>query len=145
MAEKPPQTLANHTRWDPLFHFFVMPVFALSTIAAIVMFLWHPGLHSAGRFVLVAAGTVAIFKIRLYALRVQDRVIRLEERLRLATLLSEPLRSRIPELTEAQLIAIRFASDAEVPACVERALSGKLSRADIKKSIQNWRPDYWRV
>lgn len=145
MAEKRPQTFANHTRFDPLFHFFLIPIFGLSTIAAVVLFIWHPSLNSAWRFVLIAAGTVAIFKIRLYALRVQDRVIRLEEQLRLGILLSEPLRSRIPELNEGQCIAIRFASDAEVPGLVERALSQKLSRADIKKSIQTWRPDYWRV
>jgi hypothetical protein len=63
----------------------------------------------------------------------------------LATVLSEPLRSRIPELTETQLIGLRFASDAELPGLCERTLSQNLSRADIKKAIQNWRPDYWRV
>jgi Family of unknown function (DUF6526) len=145
MAEKKPQTFANHARLDPLFHFFVLPVFVLSTLASVVLFLWHPSLLSAWRFVVLAAGTVAIFKIRLYTLRVQDRVIRLEERLRLATLLSEPLRSRIPEVSERQLIALRFASDAEVPRLVERALADKLPAADIKKAIQSWRPDYWRV
>ena len=145
MAEKVPQTFANHTRFDPLFHFFLIPIFGLSTIASVVLFIWHPSLDSAWRFVLIAAGTVAIFKIRLYALRVQDRVIRLEERLRLATLLSEPWRSRIPELTEAQCIAIRFACDAEVPGLFERSLAQELSRADIKKLIRTWRPDYLRV
>jgi hypothetical protein len=55
------------------------------------------------------------------------------------------LRPRIPELTEGQLCGLRFASDAELPKLVERALNEKLSRRDIKKSIQNWRPDYWRV
>ena len=145
MAEKKPQTFANHARVDPLFHFFVLPIFALSTLAAVVLFLWHPSLHSGWRFVLLAASTVAVFKVRLYALRMQDRVIRLEERLRLASVLPEPMRPRIPELTEGQLIALRFASDAEVPKLAERALSEKLSRADIKKAVQIWRPDYWRV
>jgi len=101
--------------------------------------------HAFLLILLAAALLVAAFKIRLYALKVQDRVIRLEERLRLTQLLSEPLRSRIPELTEAQLIALRFASDAEVAGLVDRALKEKLSRADIKKSIKTWRPDYWRV
>jgi len=145
MAEKKPQTFANHARLDPLFHFFVLPVFGLSTLAAIVLFLWHPTLHSAWRSVLIAAATVAVFKIRLYALRVQDRVIRLEERLRLASLLPQSSRSRIPEFTEGQLLALRFASDVEVAKLAERALAEKLSRADIKKAIQTWRPDYWRV
>ena len=145
MAEKMPQTYANHVRFDPLFHFFLIPIFALSTIAAIVLFIWHPSFDSAWRFILIAAGTVAVFKIRLYALRVQDRVIRLEERLRLGMLLSEPLRSRIPELTEDQLIGIRFACDAEARGCVERALSAHLKRKQIKQSVQTWRPDYWRV
>jgi hypothetical protein len=145
MAEKKPQTFANHARLDPLFHLFVIPVFALSTLAAIVLFLWHPGWLSAWQFVLLAAGTVAVLKIRLYALRVQDRVIRLEERLRLASLGPEPLRLRLPELTESQLIALRFASDAELPKLADRALAEKLSPADIKKAIQTWRPDYWRV
>jgi hypothetical protein len=145
MAEKMPQTLANHTRLDPLFHFVVLPVFALSAIGGTIHFLWHPSFHSGSFFVISVAAVIAVLRIRIYALKVQDRVIRLEERLRLTTLCSEPLRSRIPELSEGQLIALRFASDAEVPKLAERALNEKLSRADIKKAIQTWRPDYWRV
>ena len=145
MAEAKPQTYQNHVRWDPLFHFFVLPVFLLLAIAAAVHFVWRPGLHSGSMFVVAVALAIAVLKIRLYALRVQDRVIRLEERLRLASLLSEPLRSRIPELTVSQLVGLRFASNAEVPGLVERALSEKLSRADIKKAIKTWRPDHLRV
>jgi hypothetical protein len=145
MAEKKPQTFANHARFDPLFHVIVIPVFFLTAIAATVHFIWRPSWHSASFFVISVAAAIAVLKIRLYALKVQDRVIRLEERLRLATLLPEPLRPRIPELTEDQLIALRFASDAEVPKLADRALSEKLSRADIKKAIQVWRPDYFRV
>jgi len=145
MAEKMPQTLANHTKLDPLFHFIVLPVFALAAIGGTIHFLWRPSFHTASFFVISVAAVIGVLKIRLYSLKVQDRVIRLEERLRLSSLCSEPLRSRIPELTEGQLIGLRFASDAEVPKLAERALAEKLSRADIKKAIQTWRPDYWRV
>ena len=145
MAEKKAQTYANHVRWDPLFHFFVLPVFFLLALAGTVHFIWRPGLHSALMFIVAVALAIAVLKIRLYALRVQDRVIRLEERQRLASLLPEPLRSRIPELTVGQLVGLRFASDAEVAKLVERALSENLSREDIKKAIQTWRPDNLRV
>ena len=152
MAEKKPQTFANHARFDPPFHFFVLPVFGLALILALIHFfahIAHGGLHShihAFLLILLAvACLLLVFKVRLYALRLQDRVIRLEERLRLAQLLSDPLRSRIPELTEDQLIGLRFAADAEVPKLVERALNEKLDRKQIKQTIQNWRPDYWRV
>jgi heme/copper-type cytochrome/quinol oxidase subunit 4 len=152
MAETKPQNYANHTRFDPLFHFFIGPVFILGVILSLIHFFahlregdFHDHFHAALIVLLAIALLVVVFKERLYALKVQDRVIRLEERLRLTQLLSEPLRSRIPELTEDQLIGLRFASDAEVSGLVERALNEKLDRKAIKKAIQNWRPDYWRV
>jgi Family of unknown function (DUF6526) len=144
MAEKP-QTFANHKRNDPLFHFFMVPVALISVIVAVVQFVRFPALGSGWLLVVALAALVAVFKIRLYALRVQDRVIQLEERIRLTSVLSEPLRSRIGELTGAQLIALRFAADIELPSLVERALQEKLSRADIKKAVVNWRPDYSRI
>jgi hypothetical protein len=152
MAETKPQTLANHTRWDPPFHFFILPIFALGLILSLIHFFAHitqgdmrDHIHSFLLILLALALLTMMLRVRLYSLKVQDRVIRLEERLRLTQLLQEPSRSRIPELTEGQLCGLRFASDAEVPKLVERALNEKLSRADIKKAIQNWRPDYWRV
>jgi len=145
MAERSPQNLSNHSRFDPPFHFFIMPVFAITLIASIVHLVRRPGLHSAWLVVVMLAALAAIFKIRLYALKVQDRVIRLEERLRFASLLDPALRPRIPEFTESQLIALRFASDAELPALAARALNEKLAAVDIKKAVQQWRPDYWRV
>ena len=152
MAEKVPQTFANHTRFDPPFHFFVLPVFVLGLLLALVHFFAHithgdfrDHFHAFLLILLAMALLVVVLRERVYALKVQDRVIRLEERLRLAMLLPEPLRARIPELSEAQLIALRFAPDGEIPKLVERTLKEKLSRADIKKAIQNWRPDYWRV
>jgi Family of unknown function (DUF6526) len=152
MAEKQPQTFDNHGRYDPPFHFFLVPVFAIALVMTLVHFFYHFGendardnIHSFLLIVLALALLVMVFKERLYSLKVQDRVIRLEERLRLTQLLPEPLRSRIPELTIDQLCGLRFASDSEVPKLVERALNEKLSRKEIKKSIQVWRPDYWRV
>ena len=152
MAEKKPQTFANHARFDPPFHFFVLPVFVLGLIFSLIHFFAHithgtfrDHFHAFLLILLALALLTLALKVRLYTLRVQDRVIRLEERLRLAQLLSEPLRSRIPQLTEDQLIGLRFASDAEVAKLVERALNEKLSRKEIKQAIQTWRPDYWRV
>ena len=145
MAEKKPQNLANHARLDPLFHFVALPVFALAALGGTIHFLWRPSFHSGLFFVISVAAVIAVLKIRIYSLKVQDRVIRMEERLRLTTLCTEPMRSRISELTEEQLIALRFASDAEVPGLAERALSENLSRVEIKKAIQKWRPDNWRV
>jgi len=152
MAEAKPQTFANHTRWDPPFHFFVLPVLILGLILSLIHFFAHithgdlrDHIHAFLLILLAVALLILAFKVRLYALRVQDRVIRLEERLRLTQLLSEPLRSRIPELTEGQLVGLRFASDAALPKLAERAMNEKLSRDDIKKAIQTWRPDYWRV
>ena len=152
MAEKVPQNFSNHTRLDPPFHFYLAPIFGLGLVLSLIHFFYHfsdsdfrDNLHAFLLVLLAIAMIVLILRMRLYSLKVQDRIIRLEERLRLMQLLSKPLRSRIPELTEDQLVGLRFASDAEVPKLAERALNEKLSRKQIKQAIQNWRPDYWRV
>jgi hypothetical protein len=152
MAETRPQTLATHTRWDAPYHFFVLPVFLLGLILSLIHFFahithgdLHDHIHAFLLILLASAFLIQALRVRTYSLKVQDRLIRLEEKLRLTQLLSEPLRSRIPELTEDQLCGLRFASDAELPKLAERALNEKLSRADIKKAVQTWRPDYWRV
>lgn len=145
MAAQTGQNYSNHTRLDPPFHFFLLPVAALNILAAIWNLIRSPSLGSAWFVVLALAGAVAVVKIRMYALRVQDRVIRLEERLRLSQLLAEPLRSRIGDLTEAQLVALRFASDAEIADLVEKALSGTMVPRELKQAVLNWRPDYFRV
>lgn len=145
MSEKKPQTFANHARLDPLFHFVAAPIFAFTLIGGLIHFLWRPSFHSGSFFLISVAAVIALFKIRLYALKVQDRVIRLEERQRLSILCPESFRPRLLEVTEGQLVALRFASDAEAPTLAQRALSEKLAPKDIKKAIQTWRPDYWRV
>jgi len=105
----------------------------------------YPGFLHFWVVIFNTALLVAAVRFRQYALKVQDRVIRLEEPLRLAALLPDSQRPQIARLTERQLIALRFASDAEIPILVEQSLSANLAPADIKKAIKIWRPDYWRV
>jgi hypothetical protein len=124
---------------------FLLPVAAINVLVAVWNLIRNPGLGAGWFVVLALAGAVAVLKIRAYALKAQDRVIRLEERLRLSQVLAEPLRGRIGELTEAQLIGLRFASDAELPALAGEALAMKMGQREIKRAIANWRPDYFRV
>jgi hypothetical protein len=140
-----PQTLANHAKFDPPFHFFVLPVFLINVITVAYQLVRHPGIWGAWLLLVSAAFLIFAGRTRSYATHLQDRIIRVEERLRLGSILQEPLRSRIAELTDTQLIGLRFASDAELPALVQRALDEKLGRFDIKKAITDWRPDYSRV
>ncbi len=145
MPEARPQTLKNHTRFDPMFHYFLAPVLIGTVVVCIVHMVRRPSHLHAVVLVLAFCLFLAVGKMRAYSLKVQDRVIRLEERLRLTLLLNEPLRSRVHDLTEKQLVALRFASDAEIPVLVERTLRENLDSKQIKKSIEVWRPDYWRV
>ncbi len=145
MADDPPQTYASHRRYDPVYHVFAFGVLGISLLVALWQLVKNPGLLTLWVFLGFAAALVLFFKVRLYALRVQDRVIRLEERLRLERLLSEPLRSRIGDLTEDQLVGLRFASDGEVAELVAQALDEKLGREEIKKRVRSWRPDNFRV
>jgi hypothetical protein len=145
MANATPQSYANHSRLDPGFHFVLVPLVFVAIILSIISLVRHPGLHSTLWLVLAIALLLTAGKARSNALKAQDRVIRLEERLRLSTLLPEAARPRIAELTEPQLIALRFASDAELPALAMRALNEGLTNKQIKTSIQSWRADTFRV
>jgi hypothetical protein len=145
MPTNPTQNLKNHTKFDPPFHFVLVPVFLANVIVAMVHCYHDPNLMSGWLVVLSACALLAVFLIRRYALKVQDRVIRLEERLRLAMLLPEAKRGMIPSLSEKQLIALRFAADFELPPLAEKAVSQNLAPKEIKAAIGNWRPDYFRV
>ena len=144
MPDKP-QTYANHGRVHPIFHFVVLPILLINLIVSIVWLVREPGFTSAWYLVMAVALIIMALLIRTNPMKVQDRVIRLEERLRLYALLPESQRGRIPELTEDQLVGLRFALDEELPAIAERALNEKLTRKEIKKAIRNWRPDHWRI
>ena len=143
-----PQNLKNHTRWYPLFHFVVLPLLLLNFIFSIYITVneWPRYEHTHLWWIVMAVVFFIMAGIaREAAIKVQDRGIRLEERLRLATLLPAADRAHIDELTVKQLIALRFASDAEVPALVHKTLTQNLEPKAIKESITNWRPDYYRV
>lgn len=144
MAE---QNFANHTRWVPGFHYFVMPVMALNLGWSIYRL--RVANFSLDAFVglLVAAAFVGLtLYARLFALAVQNRVIRLEERMRLEKLLPEDLKPRIAEFTCRQLIAMRFASDAELPALARKVLADNIQGGKaIKQMVQTWRADYLRA
>ena len=136
------QSYAHHKRFDPWYHFVALGLALLAFILAVV------GLfRTCAVWPLVASVLLLILfvKVRTYALRNQDRLIRLEETLRMQALLGEELRARIPELKPAQFVALRFASDQELPARVAEALQEKLKADDIKKRIQVWRADTFRV
>jgi hypothetical protein len=141
------QTYANHAKYVPPFHFFAMPVFLLNFGWSI--YRWKTSGFSLDGFMgvlLAAALVILLFSARLFALTVQDRVIRLEERLRFERLLPADLQPRIGEFTPGQFVSLRFASDAELPALARKVLDEKLSdRKAIKQLIKNWKPDYLRA
>ena|SRR5947207_14586983 len=140
------QSFANHTRWHPPFHFFVVPVLLINFIWSVVDFVLHPGWYS-GRWTVVSAAVLTLaFLTRVNPLKTQDRIIRLEERLRLQRLLPATAVDRAMALTPSQLIALRFACDQELEGLVSEVLAGRLTKpAEIKKAIKSWRADTLRV
>ncbi|HET6330580.1 MAG TPA: DUF6526 family protein [Holophagaceae bacterium] len=140
-----PQSYAHHRRLDPLYHPVVLGLALVNLIAMLVALIRHPGLASAWTFVMSAVFFLLAGKVRGYALHNQDRLIRLEERLRLERLLPDDLKARIPELGVRQLVGLRFASDAELVDRVRETLAENLDLEAIKKRIQTWRPDIFRV
>lgn len=145
MSDDAVQSYANHARWFPPWHFFVVPILLANVIIRIVDLVRVPGLPTVWDAIVALALLTGLVCARWMPLRVQDRVIQLEETLRLERLL--PGRSQdIERLSRGQLIGIRFASDAEVPHLVDRILAGELiSRNDVKRSVQHWRSDHNRA
>jgi hypothetical protein len=145
MSKASPQNLKNHARFDPSFHAVLFSVLVANLVVAIVYVVRHPHFYTAWLVLLSIIVFIPIFKLRLYPLKVQDRVIRLEERLRLQALAPAEWHTQIYQLSEDQLIGLRFAADEEVVELAKQALEERLNRKQIKERIKEWRPDEWRV
>ena len=140
-----PQSLKNHARFDPAYHFLLFGLYLLNLVYASFHVYRQPSLSSGWYLTLSILAIVPLLKLRIYPLKVQDRVIRLEERLRLQALAPQEWHTHLYRLTEDQLIGLRFANDDEVIALAKQALEQNLNRKQIKERIRNWRADDWRI
>jgi hypothetical protein len=145
MSEPEAQSLKNHGRLDPPYHYVTFTALLVNLGIVISYALRHLNLLSAWAVILSVAIFIPFFKLRTYPLKVQDRVIRLEERLRLQALAPAEWHTQIYRLSEDQLIALRFASDDEVLELAKQALENNLTRKQIKERIKSWRADNWRI
>ena len=140
------QNYKNHARLLPAFHFFVLPVFLLNVLNAVRLVWVAPSLGTGFALIVAVALLMTALLARIMALKAQDRVIRLEMRLRLREVLPPDLQSRIVELTPEHFIGLRFAGDAELPDLVRQALGGTLTTTkDIKLAVKDWQADHLRV
>ena len=140
------QTYETHRQYVPLFHFFAIPVLAINVLVQIYIAVRHFSGWSVWNVVVALALAAFVFTARGMVTRAQDRIIRLEETLRLQRVLPPDLRGRIGELTTGQLVGLRFSTDAELPELARAVFSGDYrGREDIKKRIKTWRPDTLRV
>ena len=143
--ERRPQSFANHGKIVPIYHGVAFAILLVNLGYACVQLWRAPGFATGLGLALACALLILFLAMRVFAVTVQDRVIRLEERLRLERMLPADLRARIPELGIGQLVALRFASDGELVELVRAVLSEKLTeRSAIKRRIREWRPDYDR-
>lgn len=146
MADTAPQTFENHARIVPAYHMGALGIFAVNLVWCIYRLVWVPNTDAVMALLLAVAFLLASVYARVFALTVQDRVIRLEMRLRLRELLPRDLHGRIDELTPRQLVALRFACDEELPELCRAVLNDKITdQKSIKKMIKKWRPDYLRA
>ncbi len=140
------QNYQNHVRWYPLVHFFLTPVLLFNIVWQSVRLYQDTNWDRAENSLMAIAFMALSLAARLQALKAQDRVIRLEEQLRLNNLLPQDLANKASQLKTGQLIALRFASDEELPELVQKTLNGELKTGkEIKLAVKNWRGDYLRV
>lgn len=145
MSEKKPQSYENHAKFIPVFHYIALPLLLVNFFGALfrvtqeISFYTFNGVGLAISLIVVAVFT------RLFALKAQDRVIRLEEQIRMQTFLPDALKAHVGRLTMGQIVALRFASDEELANLTQEALDQNTSPNALKQAVKNWRPDYDRV
>lgn len=141
-----PQTFANHTRWQPPIHYFVLPVLLVNVFWTVIVFVKDPNRNSGWAIMVSLALLTLLFYVRLNPLKAQDRIIRLEEKLRYQKVLSPAVCQQTSALTPGQIIALRFAGDDELEELVSAVLAGKFAKnSEIKRAIKHWRADTFRV
>jgi hypothetical protein len=141
-----PQSFANHTRWQPPIHFFVLPVLLINVVWTIIVFVKDPNRNSGWAIVVSLALLVLTAFVRANPLKAQDRIIRLEEKLRYQQVLSPAVFQQTSALRPGQIIALRFAGDDELEQLVSAVLAGKFTKnSEIKRAIKHWRADTFRV
>jgi hypothetical protein len=146
MANEKAQSFENHVRVVPAYHMFVLGVFLVNFVGRLVQLRSGITYDSVMNVLMGAAFVLLFFYARTFVLTVQDRVIRLEMRLRLERMLPPELRSRVCEFTVPQLVSLRFAGDDELPILARQVLDEKLSdRKTIKRRIKNWQADFLRA
>jgi hypothetical protein len=140
------QSFKSHRRYVPIYHFVALPILILNVVAQVLYFLKYRTPYKLFMIVVAIALVIIPFSLRTMIARVQDRVIRLEERSRLSNLLPAEMHAGINDLTPGQLVGLRFAPDDEVVALAQRCMSGELTKGQqIKREIKNWRPDNLRA
>jgi hypothetical protein len=145
MSETTPQNLENHARFDPPYHMVLFAILLVNLAIVITYTVLHFSVFSGWLLIMSIAVFIPFAKLRTYPLKVQDRVIRLEERLRLQALAPAEWHTQIYRLTEDQMIGLRFAADDEVVELAKQALEKNLDRKQIKERIKSWRADEWRI
>ena len=145
MSEKKPQNYKNHAKFIPVFHYIALPLLLVNFFGALFRVTQEISFYTLNDVGLAISLIVVAVFTRLFALKAQDRVIRLEEQIRMQTFLPDALKAHVGRLTMGQIVALRFASDEELANLTQEALDQNTSPNALKQAVKNWRPDYDRV
>ena len=145
MSEKKPQSYENHAKFIPVFHYIALPLLLVNFFGALFRVTQEISFYTLNDVGLAISLIVVAVFTRLFALKAQDRVIRLEEQIRMQTFLPDALKAHVGRLTMGQIVALRFASDEELADLTQEALDQNTSPNALKQAVKNWRPDYDRV